>query len=68
MPDQGRNDPKAKALYFLRQHFRQFTVALCLTPDCEGIAVRFYKGELLCRKHYLARHSQEANKKGRERG
>jgi hypothetical protein len=68
MPDQGRNEPKAKALRFLRQVFRQFPVAFCLAPNCERIARRFYKGELLCQEHYLVRRRQERDEGGRARG
>lgn len=65
MTGRDRHNPSAQARQFLRMYFRQFTVALCLAPDCEGVAVRFYKGALLCRKHYLARLRQEG---GEDRG
>jgi hypothetical protein len=60
MPDQGRNEPKAKALRMLRQMFRYSPIVLCFTPDCEHIAVRLYRGDFLCWECYRKRRAAEA--------
>jgi hypothetical protein len=60
MPDQGRNEPKARALRMLRQMFRHSPIIFCFTPNCDHIAVRLYRGDFLCRDCYRERREAQA--------